>query len=73
MAMDYSIHFHVWDEAAMCEFVKYLEEKYSLSLKKFESNGMEAIIILKKDSTGILSNFRKCMHLLYAQRIRGKA
>jgi len=73
MAIDYSIHFHVWDEAAMCEFVKYLEEKFPLSLKKFEPNGMEAIIILEKDSRGILSRCLQRMHLLYARRIRSKA
>jgi len=70
MDIGYSIHYHVWDEAAMLELVTYLTEKYPLSLKNFEPNGIEVIIILKKEITsGIRSMFRRLSSLLRARNL----
>lgn len=55
MAMEYSIHFHVWDQTAMFEFVRRVTEQFGLplELELFLKYKGEAIFILRK--TGEMS------------------
>lgn len=50
MAMDYSIHFHVWTELEFLEMLHYCfqELKFPGSLEMFRKNEMEFIVILRK-------------------------
>ena len=50
MEIDYSIHFHVWDKPAVCEFVGRLAGDIGLPFDpiQFRDNGLEAIWILRK-------------------------
>jgi SAM-dependent methyltransferase len=46
--MDYSIHFHVWDEKAMLEFFLYAKEKFGFSIEFFMKINDEFLCVLKK-------------------------
>lgn len=48
MAMDYSIHFHVWDAAALTEFLAALRHYVPFELELFMRNGHETLIVLRK-------------------------
>lgn len=43
-----NIHFHVWDTAAMNEFVRYVSDKLKMEILAFERNGSEVIVVLRK-------------------------
>ncbi len=57
-ARDYSIHFHVWDEAAVLRLIAYLETELGLPfrLKSARRNHYELIVILEKTLTARTRN-----------------
>lgn len=48
LQIDYSIHFHVWDAAALLEFVTAVQRQLRFELELFLRNGFETIVILRK-------------------------
>lgn len=50
LARDYSIHFHVWDQAAFVAFIRHLESDLGLPfrLRRAQRNHHELIVILEK-------------------------
>ena len=50
MDSGYSIHFHVWSQFEMMEFITFIKRKYNLSFKVelFLANEFEVIIILRR-------------------------
>jgi len=53
--IDYSIHYHVWTQNEMFEFLLTLKEKFNLEfeVELFLKNGLECIFILRKQSQNI--------------------
>jgi len=49
MAIDYSIHYHVWTQAEMLEFVVALRKMTSFEVELCLRNGPEVIFILRKN------------------------
>jgi predicted SAM-dependent methyltransferase len=49
MAIDYSIHYHVWTQAEMLEFVVELRKMASFEVELCLKNGPEVIFILRKN------------------------
>ena len=50
MAMDYSIHFHVWSQKEMIELVQYLQTIHPFEIELMLNSGKEHIFILRKSS-----------------------
>jgi SAM-dependent methyltransferase len=48
LAIDYSIHFHVWGAAELLEFFVALQRLVRFELELFLRNGFESIVILRK-------------------------
>jgi len=50
MEMDYSIHFHVWDEVSFLGFISAATEKYmpGITPVMFQQNGHEMLMILRR-------------------------
>ena len=48
--INYSIHFHVWTEVELLELVAALHRLVRFELELFVRNGLESILILRKDS-----------------------
>ena len=51
MAIDYSIHYHVWTQAEMLEFVVALRKMTSFEVEICLRNGPEVIFILRKNES----------------------
>lgn len=51
MAIDYSIHYHVWTQAEMLEFVVALRKMISFEVEICLRNGPEVIFILRKNES----------------------
>lgn len=53
ISIDYSVHFHVWTQAEMLEFLAVLRSKFSVGfdLDFFLKNGEECIFILRKEGS----------------------
>lgn len=51
--IDYSIHFHVWTQAEMCELISALNRRLALhfDMELFLKNGTECIFILRKTNS----------------------
>lgn len=52
MEIDYSIHYHVWTQREMFDFLSILREKFNqkFEFELFFKNGLECIFILRKQS-----------------------
>ena len=48
LAMDYSIHYHVWEAQGLLEFVATLQRMLRFEVELFLRNGFETIVILRK-------------------------
>lgn len=48
MAMNYSIHFHVWDAVSFREFVEKLRGRLGFTVEVLEENEMEVVTVLRK-------------------------
>lgn len=48
MAMDYSIHFHVWGQKEMVEMVMFLRDLHSFEIEVMLKSGKEQIFVLRK-------------------------
>jgi SAM-dependent methyltransferase len=46
--LDYSIHFHVWGEAELQEFIGVLRRFLNFELEIFLRNGLESVFVLRK-------------------------
>ena len=55
LSIDYSIHFHVWTERELLELVTTLHRLVSFELEVFVRNGMESILILRREPSPSLS------------------
>lgn len=49
MAMDYSIHFHVWSQREMVDLVQYLQTVHPFEIELMLKSGEENIFILRKN------------------------
>jgi SAM-dependent methyltransferase len=52
MQQDYSIHFHVWTQAEVLEFLLALRRKFCYEIEVFFKNGQEMVSILRKVAPG---------------------
>jgi SAM-dependent methyltransferase len=52
MALDYSIHYHVWDSNSFLEFLCFCARKVGLrfTIEDFQLNGHEMLVVLRKAS-----------------------
>lgn len=49
LASNYSIHYHVWDQPAMVEFLSAVRPEFGFDIARTHPNGHEVIFVLRKD------------------------
>jgi len=52
MAMDYSIHYHVWTQVEFLQFLGWMQRRQQFDMELFLRNGEELIVILRAAGDG---------------------